>query len=200
MVPASALAEALGGLQIAHANSKASMELVIGAYMERAEAALTGGMSVPVEAGPEAIHSPEDIQARIDIILAERVTVGPDHGFLGALSMTTEQPAQAARKCGPRFGDPVMGIWASPDNPQRIGMFVRKGRRTGRMNAGPYWEVTDGEGHFWEYPTRSVVATSGYADPDYPAHLARLATRDDVPCAPWCATCPAAAPRVPEED
>lgn len=46
-----ALANALGGLQIAHANSKAAMKLVIGAYMERADAVLAS-TSHPV--APEA--------------------------------------------------------------------------------------------------------------------------------------------------
>jgi len=52
----------------------------------------------------------------------------------------------------PRFGDIVENGWASVDNPTRTGFFVRQGCRTGRMNAGPYVEVTDGHGKFWELP------------------------------------------------
>jgi hypothetical protein len=53
---------------------------------------------------------------------------------------------------GPRFGDVVENGWASDGNPTRVGFFVREGRRTGRMNRGRYFEVTDGEGKFWELP------------------------------------------------
>jgi len=84
-VPASALADALEGME--------TMSCQIGeyfrdkhdhaGYMSRARTALAGATTPPVEAGPEAIHSPEDIQARIDIILAERVTVGPDRWRTG---------------------------------------------------------------------------------------------------------------------
>lgn len=51
-----------------------------------------------------------------------------------------------------RFGDTIENGWASEDNPTRVGFFVREGRRTGRMNAGRYFEVTDGHGKFWELP------------------------------------------------
>lgn len=52
----------------------------------------------------------------------------------------------------PRFGDLVENGWASEENPTRRGFFVREGKRTGRMNAGTYWEITDGKGKFWECP------------------------------------------------
>ena len=52
----------------------------------------------------------------------------------------------------PRFGDIIENGWASEENPTRVGLFVREGRRTGRMNAGRYFEVTDGKGKFWELP------------------------------------------------
>lgn len=49
-----------------------------------------------------------------------------------------------------RFGDVVENGWASEDNPTRRGYFVRLGWRTGKMNAGRYWEITDRKGKFWE--------------------------------------------------
>lgn len=52
----------------------------------------------------------------------------------------------------PRFGDIIENGWASERNPTRTGYFVREGRRTGRMNPGRYFEVTDGAGKFWELP------------------------------------------------
>lgn len=52
----------------------------------------------------------------------------------------------------PRFGDTIENGWASEDNPTRVGIFVREGRRTGRLNPGRYFEVTDGNGKFWELP------------------------------------------------
>lgn len=49
-----------------------------------------------------------------------------------------------------KFGDRVECIHASEDNPQKRGFFVREGRHPrGAMNAGPYVEITDGEGVFW---------------------------------------------------
>jgi hypothetical protein len=50
----------------------------------------------------------------------------------------------------PRFGDIIENGWASEGNPTRTGLFVREGVRTGRLNRGRYWQVTDGKGKFWE--------------------------------------------------
>lgn len=52
----------------------------------------------------------------------------------------------------PTFGDTIENGWASEENPTRVGYFVEQGRRTGKMNAGPYIRVTDGRGKFWELP------------------------------------------------
>ena len=52
----------------------------------------------------------------------------------------------------PKFGDAVENGWASEANPTRVGLFVREGFRTGKMNRGRYFEVTDGNGKFWELP------------------------------------------------
>jgi hypothetical protein len=50
------------------------------------------------------------------------------------------------------FGDRIENDAASHDNPTRIGYFVRRAVRSGRMNAGPYVQITDGRGGFWECP------------------------------------------------
>jgi hypothetical protein len=60
------------------------------------------------------------------------------------------EPALPAPVPKPRFGDTIENGWASTDNPTRVGIFVREGYRTGRMNRGRYFEVTNGEGKFWE--------------------------------------------------
>jgi hypothetical protein len=51
-----------------------------------------------------------------------------------------------------KFGDIVENGWASDSNPTKRGFVVRMGHRSGRMNAGPYVEMTDGNGKFWECP------------------------------------------------
>ena len=57
----------------------------------------------------------------------------------------------------PKFGDWMRGIWASVSNPQRDGMYVRTVLRTGRMNPGTFYELTNGNGEFWQYPAGSTV-------------------------------------------
>lgn len=54
----------------------------------------------------------------------------------------------AGRK--PKFGDSMRNPWASESNPQRDGYFVRSKRVTGRLNPGLWYEMTDGQGKFWE--------------------------------------------------
>lgn len=48
------------------------------------------------------------------------------------------------------FGDVVENGWASSSNPIKRGYFVRRGFRRGRVNPGPWVEITDGCGKFWE--------------------------------------------------
>lgn len=49
-----------------------------------------------------------------------------------------------------KFGDRVENGWASESNPTRVGYFVREFTRSGRLNPGLTWEITDGNGKFWE--------------------------------------------------
>ena len=56
----------------------------------------------------------------------------------------------------PTFGEWLRGIYASESNPLREGMYVRTIRRTGKLNPGVHYEVTDGNGKFWQYPAQSV--------------------------------------------
>lgn len=50
----------------------------------------------------------------------------------------------------PKFGATVTNRLAGDTNPRRVGIFVRAGRNTGRMNHGVWWELTDGRGDFWQ--------------------------------------------------
>jgi len=56
----------------------------------------------------------------------------------------------------PKFGDKVIGIYASENNPLKEGIFVEEKRRIGRMNPGVFYRVTDGRGNFWEYQDKST--------------------------------------------
>ena len=47
------------------------------------------------------------------------------------------------------FGQRVVNIWASADNPHRVGFFVRRYKRESKLNRGWWNEVTDGKGDFW---------------------------------------------------
>lgn len=58
----------------------------------------------------------------------------------------------------PAFGQWMTNTVASPDNPQRNGMFVRVVRVPhGRMNAGTWCELTDGQGTFWQVKPENLV-------------------------------------------
>ena len=50
----------------------------------------------------------------------------------------------------PKFGDILENPFASTDNPHKKGIFVKEFRRTGKLNPGLIWELTDGNGNFWE--------------------------------------------------
>lgn len=55
------------------------------------------------------------------------------------------------------FGDLVENPAASPDNPTRCGYFVRRGVRSGKLNPGPFAEITDGRGKFWESRIETLI-------------------------------------------
>jgi len=61
----------------------------------------------------------------------------------------------------PVFGDLMRGVHASADNPQRDGYYVRTICRTGRLNPGKFYELTDKRGRFWRYPSKGVVFVDG---------------------------------------
>jgi len=63
----------------------------------------------------------------------------------------------AEREREPKFGERMRGIYASVKNPQRDGFYVETIRRTGKMNAGKGYRLTDGHGDFWEYPAESTI-------------------------------------------
>ena len=57
----------------------------------------------------------------------------------------------------PVFGESIRGIWASEDNPIRDGRYVETVVRTGRMNRGAFYRLTNGKGKFWEFPAEDTV-------------------------------------------
>lgn len=57
----------------------------------------------------------------------------------------------------PCFAEWFINTAASVGNPTKHGMYVRTVRRTGRVNAGTFYELTDGEGDFWLVPVRFLV-------------------------------------------
>ena len=61
----------------------------------------------------------------------------------------------------PIFGEAIMGIWASKENPIRIGQYVETRRRTGKLNPGTYYRLTDGKGKFWEFEANQTLFVSG---------------------------------------
>lgn len=77
----------------------------------------------------------------------------------------TAQMAEALKNGGiaagdtrqPKFGDWMRGIWASPDNPIRDGMYVKTVRRRGKLNQGTFYELTDGKGKFWQFEAEATV-------------------------------------------
>jgi hypothetical protein len=88
-----------------------------------------------------------------------RATLQDDIGTIvygGDLSLNERRHALVAlarernAKRAPKFGDMMRNPWASESNPQRDGYFVRSTRRTGRMNPGLWYQMTDRNGKFWE--------------------------------------------------
>lgn len=57
----------------------------------------------------------------------------------------------------PIFGEWLRGIWASETNPIRDGRYVRTVTRTGGLNRGTWYELTDGHGKFWQFEASATV-------------------------------------------
>lgn len=66
----------------------------------------------------------------------------------------------------PMFGERIMGIWAGEQNPHRIGRYVETKRRTGRMNPGTWYRLTDGKGNFWEYEASQTLFVPPESEPE----------------------------------
>lgn len=69
----------------------------------------------------------------------------------------------------PKIGDRIEGVYASADNPQKFGTFIEVIQRTGRLNPGTFYRVTDGKGAFWMYPKDSCIVHP--AEPMVPLRL-----------------------------
>lgn len=70
------------------------------------------------------------------------------------------------KRMTPKFGDWMRGIHAAESNPHRDGMFVEVIKRTGMVNRGTFYRLTDGRGSFWLYPRDSVVFLATSATPE----------------------------------
>lgn len=61
----------------------------------------------------------------------------------------------------PKFGDMIRGNFASETNPIRDGIYVRTINRTGRVNNGKHYQLTDGKGKFWEFEAEHTTILKG---------------------------------------
>ncbi|MFP5513276.1 MAG: hypothetical protein ACLGJC_09370, partial [Alphaproteobacteria bacterium] len=68
-----------------------------------------------------------------------------------------------------KFGDRIEMIAASHDNPHKFGFFIRRIHRSGRMNPGAFFEVTDGNGEVWFTPPDNVRAAPASPSAAQPA-------------------------------
>jgi len=80
----------------------------------------------------------------------------------------------------PKFGDRMRGTYASVKNPQRDGFYVRTIRRRGKMNAGTFYELTDGAGNFWEYPVESTIMRDTRTEAPLREALEKIARHADA--------------------
>ena len=62
-----------------------------------------------------------------------------------------------------KFGERVVNIWASENNPHREGLFVRHVSRSGTINPGKHIEITDGHGEFWTVTAEAIKPVSEQA-------------------------------------
>ena len=54
----------------------------------------------------------------------------------------------------------MRGIWASETNPIRDGYYVETVYRSGKLNPGTWYRLTDCNGGFWEYLAIDTVFLS----------------------------------------
>lgn len=99
------------------------------------------------------------------------------------MTMTESFDAVLAETKHPKFGDWVRGNFASENNPIRDGMFVRVVRRSGRMNPGVFYELTDGKGKFWQFLAKE---TTRLPDRLAAAHAAEVAKCAEAIPTNWC--------------
>lgn len=79
-----------------------------------------------------------------------------------------------------KFGDPVIGISASDDNPHKRGYFVRRFYRQAVVNRGWTIEATDGNGDFWTCAESNIQPDPTRHDPQ------RQRLVDALKAAQWC--------------
>jgi hypothetical protein len=88
----------------------------------------------------------------LEYVRLERRTVGPwePNRLPKRWTEWTPSSPSVATPAKPVFGERVRNTMAGDGNPQRDGMYVRTIRRTGRLNHGTWYEITDGKGAFWQ--------------------------------------------------
>lgn len=80
------------------------------------------------------------------------ITSGTKH--VGTAMTNLTQSEAELQPIRPKFLDLVENGYASEQNPHKVGIFIRKGYRSGRMNPGAYLVFADGKGDFWEIGNR----------------------------------------------
>lgn len=80
----------------------------------------------------------------------------------------------------PQFGDSMRNPWAGEGNPYRDGYFVREKRVTGSFNPGLWYQMTDGQGAFWETNGKVAMFREAPAStvPDFIARNVERAIQD----------------------
>lgn len=72
----------------------------------------------------------------------------------------------ASEKRQPKLGDWMRGIYASVGNPIRDGMYVETIVRTGRLNHGKFYRLTNGNGKFWMFPAEGTIFLTPNSEKD----------------------------------
>lgn len=75
---------------------------------------------------------------------------------------------------GYQFGEGLEMIAASESNPIKYGYFVRRGFNSGRVNSGPFIEMTDAKGNFWKTPPDNVRRTKMQPPAQFTAQGTRI--------------------------
>lgn len=76
-------------------------------------------------------------------------------------SPNTPAPAAGSEELHPKFLDIIENGWASESNPRKYGYYLKTIHRSGRLNPGKYFTLTNGKGDFWETNASSKMKIVG---------------------------------------